>query len=178
MITLAETKIFLGISGTGEDEKLTQMIASAEAIFTSFCGDISQRTVSEKYCGDGTKSLILNQKNPSFPNYGTDSFVKFGRPIQELKDFALFELEGKMLIFLDDFFPEGVKNIEIKYLCGYSTTPDDVKQALFSLVGMFYGDAGKESLSSESIGDYSVNYGGKGQSFPPIFKSVVSKYQS
>jgi len=177
MITLLELKTFLGVSGTEDDEKLSQIISASESIFSSFCGDISERTVVEKYCGDGSKTLFLAQKNPSFPNYGTDSFIKFGRTEQELQEISEFEIESGILIFVEGFFPEGIKNIEIKYKCGYAETPEDVKQALFSLCDMIFTGAGKESYASESIGDYSVSYAGKGKSYPPIFTSVIGKYR-
>lgn len=179
MITLSELKTYLGISGTTQDEKLQQIIDSCESIFeNAIGGTLTQETITEKYSGDNTQTLILKGVNPSFPaTYGTDSWIKKGRDTQTLIDEDSIEIDGQEIILVDTYFPCGIKNIEVKYQKGYAYTPEDVKQALFSLAGTIYTGSGKESLTSESIGDYSVSYGGKSKSYPPIFVSVVNTYR-
>jgi len=178
MITLQELKIFLGVSDTSQDDKLRQIKDSAEAIFESqIGGTLTKEVVTEKYSGDNEQTLILNGVNPSFPAYGTDSFIKIGRETQELVEISDIEVDNQTLIYVNGLFPCGIKNIEVKYTKGFAETPNDVKQALFSLAGTIYTGAGKESLTSESIGDYSVSYGGKSKAHPQLFISAVNSYK-
>lgn len=180
MITLQQVKDYLGITGSDQDNNLTIMKDAAEAIFEDLIGgSLTQETVTEKYSGDGTETLLLDGINPSFPNeYGTASWIKSGRGTQTLMSSAdNIEVDGREVILVDTTFPCGIKNIEVKYQKGYASTPDDVKLGLLALVGQMHGSASKESISSESIGDYSVQYAGKAKAYPVQFMSCVDRYR-
>lgn len=173
MITLQETKTYLGVEG--DDLMLSSIISRAEAALTSLIGDISLRTVQDFYFGTGSQYLILCG-NISFPNYGTDSWVKIGRESPTTLEERSIETEGAVLIYLDGIFPKGIKNIEVKYQTGYAETPGDIKEALLNYVGHIYSGAGKEGITSEKIGDFSMSYGKESEK--DFFSKILNTYGS
>lgn len=63
LTTVSVIKTQLGISGTSEDTKLTQLLTQADALIKKYIGqNVEQATYTEFYCGNGTQLLVLNQR--------------------------------------------------------------------------------------------------------------------
>lgn len=63
LTTISVIKTQLGISGTDEDAKLTQMLAQADALIKRYCDlQFESATFTEFYSGNGSQTLVLNQR--------------------------------------------------------------------------------------------------------------------
>jgi uncharacterized phiE125 gp8 family phage protein len=174
--TLAEYKVFTGISGTGDDAALTVMIALAQDLAEKHCGrlfDSSART--QVYDGMGTKVLQVN----AYPITAVSSItvedaegdVYWTLATTEYKIDAnagiitLTPKNGPTIDGDDSYwwgastFPSDAQNINIVYTGGYTTAPDSLKYAVWMITNYLFANRRADTaVASESIGHYSVTY--------------------
>lgn len=64
IVSLADTKNYLNITTTSDDDELRGFIGTATAVIESYVGAVSRRTVVEKYNGDWNKPAIALRSRP------------------------------------------------------------------------------------------------------------------
>ena len=127
IVTLAELKAELGITDTGDDAALGQLINALQGRFEDHCSrrfDLAERT--ERYNG-GTHfinlhaypvTLVIEAKHVA-PD-GSETVYAQG------EDFYLANVRGRIISDVRVPFPEGVENMCVRYLGGFvsaGTTP-------------------------------------------------------
>lgn len=167
LVTLADYKTALGISGVTEDAKLTQYSLEIDDRVKSFLGyDIEQATyTNEIYDGDGTqylfpKNIPVTTLTKLEVYEGLDSLLAEDWEEWTVagKEYTRIVLQdGGLIIFIDgNCFPDGEQNVRITYVAGYTsvTLPQDIQGVCKELMRIKYDkiDKGKLGVSSMSLG--------------------------
>ena len=174
--TLSEYKTFAGISGTGDDTALAVMLTVAQDMAERHCNrlfDSSSRT--QVYDGRGTKILQVN----AYPVTAVSSIWVTdaeGDTVWTL-DTTEYKYEAASGIFtltpkfgsgidfpdypwyMSSSFPNDAQNVNITYTGGYTSAPDTLKWAIWSIVNWLFATRRADPhVVSESIGSYSVTF--------------------
>jgi len=179
--SLSELKAFLGITVSTSDDLLTSLLAAADTQIENLCRrKFEQETHIEVLDGQGDDSIFLRNYPIDFPEYGTDSWVKIGRTTKTLLDSSSFDFSEKTgeVNLISGSFPKGIRNVEVKYLGGYSAEdmPADLKQATIELAASLWRSKDNAGKASESVGDYSVSW--DGSPVPASVQKIISLYQN
>lgn len=202
LVTLDDTKTFLGITNNTQDEKLKMLINMATDYIESQTGRRFVSTVhtNEEFDGSGTFNLTLNhpivsftqlQVNSNFDNsdnwqtvdsseYWIDNETGIITKISSFSDFDEENENGEALSDLG--FQRGKNKYRATYTSGYSTVPYDLQFACMTIVGnLLNSGATGGAIKSESLGDHSVTYQDINQSTGGmsggILEDVLSKYR-
>ena len=152
LTTLARVKDSLGITGSSEDQALTNVISAVSLRMQRYMKrDIVQGTATaEKYDGDG-RCDTLQLRN--FP------VISPPTPVVRVEGTAVtdFELDAETghLIRLDNYsgkvWDRGRRNIEVDYTHGYSTVPEDLAQAALDQVNLVWSRRGQTIRDRGSV---------------------------
>lgn len=202
LVTLDDTKTFLGITDNSKDAILTMMINMATDYIESQTGRrfVSSVNTYEKIDGTGTHQLRLKNfpivtppavqlwENNTSDN--TDSWSALDSNtfwvdaetgiITRTSAFLDFN-EGEDEETLSEVvFNRGKQKYRATYTSGYATVPYDLQFACMTMVGQLYNTKGGSGIKSESLGDHSITYqditevtSGRGG----ILEDVLSKYR-
>lgn len=201
LVTLDDTKTFLGITGNTKDEVLKMCINIATDYIESQTGRRFVSTVhtDETLNGTGTHQLALKdypiitfsqlQVNGNLDNsanwstvgsdeYWVDEATGVITKISSFSDLDEQSDDGEA--FSDTGFQRGKDRYRVTYTSGYSTVPYDLQFACMTLVGQLMVTKGGSGIKSESLGDHSITYqditevtSGRGG----ILEDVLSKYR-
>lgn len=161
IITVNDLAVRLSLT---EDEKSTysflldQIVESSSAVIEGYCNRSfsSIETVTEKYdVGIGQTSIILKHA----PIVDVEYVLLAGKSLVENVDYFLYKDSGRIAIKRDlTLASYGPQALEVKYSHGYQTAPNDVKEITLELAAAMFNKASVEGISSEKLGDYSVEY--------------------
>lgn len=182
LTTIAEYKVHAGITGTGEDALLTVLLGVVSAQIRRACGrnltnGFESTSRTETYDGNDTDRLQLKEwpitsitSVSQIDDAGTSTALAATEYRIDADPGHLFRIGAVSGRFPRDSFGEpvgpefgtypcwtaGCQNWSIVYTGGYSTIPDDLKNAVWRLMDIAYAkrrtDPGKQS---ESLGAYS-----------------------
>lgn len=175
LTTLAAVKTHLGITDTGEDALLTQLISQGSA----WIGDECNRTLTretrtaEKYTGKGWKSLDLEL----YPVKSVDAVTIDGVTVT---DYTITAATGRLC---RDIWPKDAE-IAVTYTGGYLLTattnpvedknlPQNLEFACIVWVATARNTRDSEHLSDEAIGPLKSVF----WSEQPTIKAIVEKYR-
>ncbi len=189
LVTLADIKTFLGISGTDQDALLTMFQESVEASVINYCEtDFTPQVIT------GTPGEILDATR-------ADVIVPRGYPITAVAGVWLgvdpdgtggFQLDASDFYFTESaIYLQGIHTpfqrgaIRLNYTWGYASVPGDVKMAVYQSIKaeMQRYNRNTEDLSSRSKQDESESYGGgsgAGSVWDPLTglpRTIVAKLQ-
>lgn len=145
LTTLAHVKEVLKIptAVTTDDDLIQNLITRISDDIEKTCGrSFHSATFTEYYNGDGGNRLLLNNYpissitslyDDTDRNYGSDTLIDSG-------DYISDDAAG-MVILDGGLFAEGLKNIKITYVAGYSTIPSDLERACIDYVIADYLEA-------------------------------------
>lgn len=176
MITTSEVKQFLGVTSTVNDSLITTFTNYVIAEIESYCGRTLTLTTytgaTLKYedstfdnrpqitldTSEGYPKLYLQQ----YPVTTVTSFTYKDNPLVATDDYMLNTTNG--VIEMYTAFNDLKDNIEITYVAGYDSAPNDLKLVICQGVKAMYAESGATSqnsggISSKKVGDFSVNYG-------------------
>ncbi len=106
-------KNFINSSSTDDDSFLgTQAIVVTKIIETYLKKRLTLRTYTEKIDGDGSDRIILSNR-PAMKITG----VSFSDVAQTVSNFSI--INNGILVHDDDYFPAGIRNIEVTYYAGF-----------------------------------------------------------
>lgn len=177
LVSLTDTKTYLGIANTTSDARLELLIDSVSDRIERLCGrQFVARAYTTRVSGAGTDWLILpNRPVNSITSiaYVTGAGSDESTTLIESTDYR-FEAETGIVsrcvggILWDTSedrgddgraFAEGFKNYEVVYSAGYASTsiPADLKLIALEMVASGYYTSGgvDPTKQSESLGDYS-----------------------
>lgn len=202
LVTLDNTKTFLGITDHTKDEKIKLLINMATDYIESQTGRrfVSVVHTQEEYDGTGNNQLQLKafpiisftklEVNNASDN--SDSWSEISSSdywadtntgiITRTSSFLDFDesVDGEETLS-ETIFDKGKNKYRATYTSGYSTIPYDLQYACMTLVGQLLNTGGGSGIKSESLGDHSITYqditeltgGVKGG----ILEDIIQKYR-
>lgn len=199
LTSLTKVKLHLGISGSGEDDLLNQLIAEVDTVIQNYTGRKSfESGVRTEYLdGNGKDELFLGHcpltdvtgvwvDSDGYYGKGTDAFPdeseweegSYFVPYSEEAD----EDNASMLVALNRVWTEGRGNIKVTYTAGYETIPTDLELAANMLVALMRkGAEAGGPLESESLDRYSYKLltNTNSQMYPEAgtIRSILARYR-
>jgi len=179
LITLAEAKECLGVSGADDDTVITFLIEAATAAMESAAGRrLASVSIAETIDGTGARFLWLNEPPESVTNVHVSSTQTWNTV--SLVDSDDYEVDGCALDYRSRVWTSGRKNVRVVYSAGYSTVPDDLQQACKVQVAKAYSEwqqakKGMTVLSSQTVQGWAQKYRGRG-ALDPETVQLLSRY--
>lgn len=200
LVTLADTKTFLGITDNTKDSLLEMLINMATDYIQKQCNIEYFKAFTytiDEFDGSGTDQVRL----PHFPAWDMTLLQeRTGSGVTDWQDIPSTDywLDGdsgvitRVGVFsgfedglhdeheLTEFiFQKGKKNYRATYDAGYNTIPYDLQYACMSLVGQMLNTKSATGVVSESLGDHSVTYSDviNNATKNGIIEDILSKYR-
>lgn len=181
LISIAEYKVWAGISGTAQDALLTVLVDAVSMEVRRWCDrdltngfELVSRT--EKYDGTGEQTIQLMEwpvssvtsvkvysaggtyetldSNTYRVNGDSGVLSRIDPVLARFPTNAFGTIESTFSV--QPWFEAGFDNIEVVYTGGYATIPADLKMACYRLTDLAYTARGRNmNLQSESLGGYS-----------------------
>lgn len=179
LVTLAEVKTFLGITGTDSDSLLEMLINQATDYLETRCDRrFADTTYTEQvYDGNGNVELVLKQfpvitftkleKNTAYNN--SDNWEEI-----DSEDYWVDETEGIITRVVN--FRKGKQNYRATYKAGYETIPYDLQYMAMSMISDVYNRRKNTGVTKETLGDHSVEFESLVQENPK-YERIVSNYR-
>lgn len=184
LATLAELKLYLGISESGEsdpvnDDLLGQLIDYASERIESHCERaFAEGEITEYHDGSGIHRIVLRRRPVTdLSAVYEDADREFGEATKLLElDLVLYPEKG-LVVRVGAVFPEGALNVKVVYTAGYETIPDDVAAACVKLAASWYAHAraGADGVLRETLGDYSALY--EHRALPADVEACLAPYR-
>lgn len=186
IITLAELKTYLGITGTTEDSKLTTIVAATNTFVETYCNRAFEEAEYTEELYDGPGSSVLCLKN--WPVSEVAEVIVEDTEVEERTeiDGEGYYLDAEAgILHNNDLWNRGRGIITVTYTAGYETIPDDLKFAVLELASYFRNMSGKSGIRSESLGSYSYSLmndlssmGGELTIPSVVIKNILDRYKS
>ena len=183
LISIAEYKVWSGISGTAQDALLTVLVDAVSMEVRRWCdrnltNGFESVSRTERYDGTGEQTIQLMEwpvtSVTSVTIYSadgtsnileTDSYRFDGdsgvlsRIDPRLARYPVYAFGTVNATFaVQPWFDAGFNNVEVIYTGGYSTISADLKMACYRLTDLAYSSRGRNfNLASESLGQYSYS---------------------
>lgn len=198
LVTLADVKIFLGISGSTKDALLNLLIDQASTLIESLCDvTFSSTAYTELIDGNGTREILLRhspvitftslEKRTAFDN--TDSWETIATSdywvetdsgkVTKTSSYADWDVVHKDPSLSDEMtFDYGKQNYRATYTAGYATIPNDIQMAVMTVISSFYNTSSKMGIKSETLGDRTLNLGEGSSDVTklPSVQTIINKY--
>jgi hypothetical protein len=165
LITLQQYKDFAGLTGVTMDSRINVIVDSVSQLVKNYCGtsiiddyssakteyfDIKDSSTTRVMLDEGPINAVtsVSERESQADSYVTlitensDSSGKYEYIVDSITDSIIRTNEE-----VDKSFPKGRKAVKVVYTAGYSSTPDDLKLALFDLVKYYLKDQRKERMS-------------------------------
>jgi len=136
---VADVKLDMNIKATETDKDtiIEKLIEAYSPIIESYLNKyVINRSLMEKYDGDGTLTLFLN-----YCPVVSITYLEIDDEVISEDDYLLYEKEGKIVLDNGSVFTKDNQNIEIQYEAGYgedrTKIPYPIKQACISMVSFY-----------------------------------------
>lgn len=184
LISLADAKTQLEISGSGDDTILNDLINGVSSMCNTYCGrHLLQKTHTEYYNGNGFDEIILL----NFPIisvtslYNADNDRNFNSSTQvDVSANVLVKSKSGILQLWNNegIFTKGTANIKVVYSAGYalSSVPYDIQLAVRKWVAQQYKkyQSKRYEVQSETVGENTKTY--IDREIPLEVQSVLDHY--
>lgn len=166
LVTIAEYKAYKEIKSTNLDTKLASVITYISAYVETYCGrsflDYSTVGNEKTQYGDSNNSYITLDVFPLISvasvNYSIDGGVTQIALIENT-DYFVDLVNDKVITPLStSFYSSSItfKSLEVVYLGGYLTTPEDLKLAVLDLIEIHMdGNFNNKKQQNNTIADFS-----------------------
>ena len=165
LCTLQEYKDFSGLKGVQEDARINTLIPQVTQVVKTYCGtsfiDYYSTNKTEYFdiLDDLTSRVMLDESplvSVSQVQERDDQASSYVTLITENSDSS-----GKYEYIVNDdsdsitrtsatgtkYWPKGHKSVKVVYTAGYTSTPEDLKLAIFDLVKYYLKDERRERMS-------------------------------
>lgn len=194
IVTLADFKAHIGVSGTSEDSKLEVILLGAERAVESYCGRrFGSQSYTHEVDGSGAVALYLPQRPVTAVESVHVAVGEFGGTWSDdllWSDGSAYmvdrtdESEDNVgrLLSMRGVWPRGFRNVRVVYTAGYTRVPYDVKLAVMQLGAAVRADSENgRPVQSETLGDYSytlLSRGSGASSEIGTVASLLSRYRT
>ena len=164
LITLQQYKDFAGLTGVTMDARINVIVDSVSQLVKNYCGtsiiddyssakteyfDILNARTTRVMLDEGPIRAVtsVSERDSQADSYITlitensDSSGKYEYIVDSMTDSIIRTNED-----VDKSFPKGRKAVKVVYTAGYSSTPEDLKLAIFDLVKYYLKDERKERM--------------------------------
>lgn len=181
LISIAEYKVWAGISGTSQDALLTVLVDAVSMEVRRWCdrnttNGFESMSRTERYDGNDEQTIQLMEwpvtavTSVTVYTAGGDTDVLDADTYRFDGDSGvLSRIDPRLARFpvtafgtvnstfsVQPWFERGFNNIEVVYTGGYATIPADLKMACYRLTDLAYTARGRNmGIQSESLGSYS-----------------------
>jgi hypothetical protein len=203
--TLANVKVRLGVTGTGDDTLLTKLQASADQWVANYCGrDFGGGTYTEYHPGGSEFAFLRNYPVQSVTSVNVDPGYVFGAStVLSPTAYVVHADRGVVQSLAGPFAPpegrqglvnqqvadwtKGPRVVQVVYVVATAAAPDDVLEAYAQLVGHWYRrvktqvGTNFQNVAQQKYGDaytiYSVNQVA-GLPLPPDVTRLLEPYRA
>lgn len=180
LVTLGNTKTFLGINNSDKDELLTMLINMSTDYLETKCGRRFASTVytQEEYTGSGNNELVLEQ----FPIISFTS-LEHNQAVNNSDDWDVADAEDYWVdsnsgtITKTSTFAKFPNAYRVTYTAGYASIPYDLQYTCMTFVSEFLNKRTASGVKSENLGDHSVTFEAILQNNPAI-KDILNNYMN
>jgi len=196
LVTLQQYKDFAGLQSLKNDARINIVIDQVSQLVKSYCGttiiDYASTNKTEYFnIGLGVDRIILEESpliqvvSVEERTSQADAYVTL---ITENSDSSgkyeyIADMESDSIVRTTSTgtkpFPKGMKAVKVVYKAGYTSTPDDLKLAVFDLIKYYMKDERKErmqiagaSVENPLSSSLSGNIG-----FPDHIKRILDMYK-
>lgn len=178
LTTLDNAKAYLGLDAgqSADDALLSRLISAASKFLTK---QIDRTLASTAYTmtfdGDGDAWVLLRE----YPVVSVASVTVDGVTVPQRTTVTGegWLLDGDRVRLVGYTFARGVQNCTIAYTAGYSTTPEDVEQAVIELVAYRYKSKDRTGIMSKTlVSNESVMFSGYSNSTASV-DAVIEQYR-
>ncbi len=163
LTTLAKIKLYLDIDEATWDTVLGNLQNGAEDRIENYCGvdGFASATRTEQIDGRGSSRLVLkNRPIISIATVHDSTSRTFGASaLIASTDYTFYDDSG-LLQRTAGAFVNGIRNVQVVYVAGYATIPDDLQLAVCKLVGAYWNQMrqGADGITTEREADYNAAY--------------------
>ena len=164
LVTLEQVNIFLSVT---PDTALTYLLNFYINSASWLCNTrtkrlLKSRSLTEYYSGDNTNTILINNDPmTTITAVYIDSTRTFDSDTLIDSDNLVYMPDklANQLIYDNNIFTLGIRNIEVQYTAGYVVIPYDIQQACLEIIAFFYLNTEEKRfmVNSRSICDGSVN---------------------
>ena len=161
LVSLADVKTFMGITGTDSDDVLNLIISQVDQYVKTYTKrDLESAVIAdEEHTTDGQTNLYLVDEAP----ITVAPVITFDGDAVDSDEYDVFNDEG--LIVFKSVPSYATKKLLISYTGGFVTIPLDLQMAVTKIVaGVFNNRKATSGVKSEKLGDYAIAYGDSGAS--------------
>ena len=196
LVTLQQYKDFAGLQRLKNDARINIVIDQVSQLVKSYCGttiiDYASTNKTEYFnIGLGVDRIILEESpliqvvSVEERTSQADAYVTL---ITENSDSSgkyeyIADMESDSIVRTTSTgtkaFPKGMKAVKVVYKAGYTSTPDDLKLAVFDLIKYYMKDERKErmqiagaSVENQTSSSLAGNIG-----FPDHIKRILDMYK-
>ena len=197
LVTLQQYKDFAGLTSIKNDARINVVIDQVSQLVKTYCGSTivdyaSTNKVEYKNIKDSIVDTIILDESPLIQVVSVqertsqaDAYVTL---ITENSDSS-----GKYEYVVDDesdsitrtnstgnkYWAKGMKSVKVTYKAGYTTTPEDLKLAVFDLIKYYMKDERKErqSISGASVENVLSSSLTGNIGFPDHIKRILDMYK-
>ena len=197
LVTLQQYKDFAGLKSLEHDARINVVIDSVSELVKSYCGTsiidyASTNKVEYKTIKDSIVQTIILDESPLIQVVSVqerlsqaDAYVTL---ITENSDSS-----GKYEYVVDDetdsiirtnstgnrSWPKGVKSVKVTYKAGYTSTPQDLRLAIYDLIKYYMQDERKDrmSMSGATIENQLSSSLNGNIGFPDHIKRILDMYK-
>ena len=196
LVTLQQYKDFSGLQSLKNDARINIVIDQVSELVKSYCGttiiDYASTNKTEYFnIGLGVDRIILEESpliqvvSVEERTSQADAYVTL---ITENSDSSgkyeyIADMESDSIVRTTSTgtkaFPKGLKAVKVTYKAGYTSTPDDLKLAVFDLIKYYLKDERKErmqiagaSVENQTSSSLAGNIG-----FPDHIKRILDMYK-
>lgn len=196
LVTLQQYKDFAGLQGVQQDAKINVIIGNVSQLVKTYCGSsiidyASTNKVEYFNIQRGDERVILAESplievvSVEERESQADSYVTL---ITENSDSSgkyeyIVDTDSDSIVRTNSTttkaFPQGMKAVKVTYKAGYTSTPEDLKLAVFDLVKYYLKDERKErmSIAGSTIENQSSTSLRNNIGFPDHIKRVLDLYK-
>ena len=197
LVTLQQYKDFAGLQSLVNDARITIVIGQVSQLIKTYCGTTiidyaSTNKVEYKTIKDSIVDTIILDESPLIQVVSVEERTSqadaYTTLITDNSDSS-----GKYEYVVDDesdsiirtnstgnkYWPKGVKAVKVTYKAGYTSTPQDLKLAVFDLIKYYMKDERKErmqiagaSVENQISSSLAGNIG-----FPDHIKRILDMYK-
>ena len=192
LVTLSDYKDAEGIGSPKEDLRISRIIPSVSQLVKTYCGnsiiafvssdkteefDIYWDTYAVKITESPVISITSAQERSGYDqSYTTLTTGAYEYYLDKRTDSVIRTNESGTRLN----WKHGVGSVKVVYRAGYSSTPEDLKLAVFDLVTYYLKDEHKErrTLGGASIQNQSSSTQRDNVAFPDHIKRVLDLYKN
>ena len=197
LVTLQQYKDFAGLQGVQTDARINVIIDQVSQLVKTYCGTTiidfanSDKTEYFNIADDYVDRIILSESpliSVSSVQERENQAQSYTTLITENSDSSgkyeyVLDMDSDSIIRTNSTghksFPKGVKAVKVVYRAGYTSTPEDLKLAVFDLIKYYMKEERKErmSIAGASVDNPLSTSLRNNIGFPDHIKRVLDMYK-